>query len=185
MKESPARPVGGSRRASVDNLGIPPNAGLPFVLSLLILTSGCLFGVSEDGTVESQSKPSRAADDPSVSWERETWNGSAEGIGAYAAAVQTDPAERSFNVPNGTRHLFMNLTSNDQTIMYTRPPGCENGGTISLTSDCGSYHDDDQLSQRDPKPGRWEIEISRSEPGYGSSEFTLRVAMQVPYNTTG
>lgn len=158
------------------------------VMSLAL--TGC---IGTDSTPTDEQIISTTAGANETYWHHETWNGTAEGIGAVWIAYPTDPAVRQFQVPNGTQHLYMNLTKGDPEVWFqTYAPDCEDpdapvtisSGNESGPPPCGQHHDDGQVSEAGPTPGSWRVNITRNEPGQGSSHFTLKVAMKLPANVT-
>lgn len=110
-------------------------------------------------------------------WRYDNRTGSVSGT--YLLFNSPDEAEESFDVENGTVHLFLNLTVDGDDVTFTvYPPGCEEDACaeeVPVADGSASF------GAETPGAGPWRAVVA-ADPGLGpySSDYTLEVATKEP-----
>lgn len=162
---------------------------LLLVLAASLAVAGCLGGDGGNAATTSSATDGgsqlengtrngttgNATDEPAFAWNRTTFEGSAPGPN-LVVVFATGPTH-NLTVVDGTKNLTINATSfNGEVLVDIYPPGCKDdngnqrGASCSHTADT---EDGGTWSTKNPDPGIWRIQVSKGDPGLGSTSYTV------------
>jgi len=133
----------------------PRTLTLTLLASALALGAGCVG--TDDGSQGLPGSDDGAGDEPSTQWTTATASGTVEGAGSPAGGVSQGDTAASWTVPENTRLMYLNITTEGGDLDYQYGPDCQTDPAVSCEYN-GSTQDGEAMERvAAPTPGSWEI----------------------------
>lgn len=122
--------------------------------ALLVLTTGCLSPGSEDAA---PSDDDAEEPDRSTEWDTVTRSGTVSGVGTPAGSVsQGGGNTATWTVPEDTRVLYLNVTSEGGELSIEYGPDCTTEDTVECENEATTEDGEARLVHEAPAAAGWE-----------------------------
>lgn len=145
---------------------------------LLLVTAGCLGSEDDGGGVPPADDGSGAG--ASTSFATETYEGEITGATVPMGGAAQGDSQASFQVPNGARVLYLNVTTEGGELDMQYGPDCQTDPAVSCSNNATTSDGGLDLRIAQPTTGAWDAFFFIAEDTVaGEVSWTLDVTVGV------
>jgi hypothetical protein len=144
----------------------------------LIVTTGCV-GMQDDGGAATGTDDAGEDPGPATTWETVTRSGTVSGAGTPAGSVSQGGGNMAtWSVPEDTRILYLNLTTEGGELSMQYGPDCNTEDTVECEYQTTTEDGEAREIVEDPAAGSWEAYLF-IENDAGEVDWELTATMGV------